>query len=207
MKASMVTVAVSLGDPARSLQLEALLSAASMITLCADVPAGTRPPLERRRRSRARLSPMEQAWARSRRLRPQVLLTSLGCCTAEGGRFLAGLQTRCPQTRVLLLADEPVESAARSMAGIEPQAGQTAISEPDRLSAIPAAQFQLSRDELIFQALQRGAQGVIEGPPELAQVERAAAALIRNEAWVPRRLLTRMLLTVQSQTRVQACIL
>lgn len=205
----MVTVAVGLTDPVRRVQLENLLSSAPRIRLCVDTPARTRPLVERRRCSRGLLSPLEQAWARSRRLRPQVLLASLGLCTAEDGRFLSGLQADCPKTRILLLADSLDEATGPGGLSAEQNTMERPLASPaSPVSSGFQAEDQTGKDKtpeldaLIFQALQRGAHGVItaDASDNRAHLERAALAVHHGEAWVPRRLLTRMLQQVQAAT-------
>jgi DNA-binding NarL/FixJ family response regulator len=93
-------------------------------------------------------------------LKPRILLFSLDLCSDAECSLLDVLRRDCPSTRVVLLADHPVE------------------------------------EEQLVQALATGARGYLDYETCERHLAKALHCVDRGEAWVPRRMLGKMMETM-----------
>jgi DNA-binding NarL/FixJ family response regulator len=91
------------------------------------------------------------------RLKPHVLLFSLGLCTDAECSLLRALCRECPATRVVLLAEHSVQ------------------------------------EDLLVHALAIGARGYLEHGVVERQLAKAVHGVNRGEAWVPRKMLGKIM--------------
>lgn len=113
---------------------------------------------ERRLSSRANMTAIEDVTARTRRLSPRILLVNLKQCTEADGALLESLRRECPDTLVVLLAEESDQ-----------------------------------QEEQIMQALAKGARGYLGFEADPMLVSKAAQVIDRGEAWVPRKMLGKIM--------------
>lgn len=156
----MQPIAVAIADPDRGRQtkFEHSLQAEQGIRVLTNVASNEGDMASNRRlKPRTSISSIEEAVARVRRLNPRVLLANLNQCLDADCAMLVSLRRECPETLVVLLADETV------------------------------------REDQVMQALASGARGCLSGesaPPYLSKV---VHAVDRGEAWVPRRMLGKIM--------------
>lgn len=91
------------------------------------------------------------------RLKPRILLFSLGLCTDAKCALLRALCRECPATHVVLLADHSVQ------------------------------------EDLLVYALAIGARGYLEHGVVERQLAKAVRGVNRGEAWVPRKMLGKIM--------------
>ena len=174
-----ITIAISDDDRQRRQQLEQRLRAQQELEVLTDA-ASACPSQERRLRSRVRLHPLDNALARSERLQPRVLLASLEQCVA--GPFISQLQHRCPETRVLILADG---------------------GQPQRPAHVPAAQA-IHLDAQLLDGLASGACGCLASDSSSQHISQAVRSVERGETWVPRRLLGPLMARLRAAVPLEA---
>ena len=153
-----ITVAIADADRGRQTRFEHSLQGEQGIRVLTNVSSSAGDMASNRRlKPRTSISAIENTVARVRRLSPRVLLANLNQCLDADCAMLVSLRRECPETLVVLLADEPV------------QEGQ------------------------VMQALANGARGCLsheEAPPYLSRV---VHVVDRGEAWVPRRMLGKIM--------------
>lgn len=113
------------------------------------------------------VSKTEGAVARVRQLSPRVLLADLKQCTDADGAMLRSLRHACPDTLVVMLADESAQ-----------------------------------QEDLIIQALAGGARGYISLETEPILVSKAVQVIDRGEAWIPRKMLGKIMDQVLNALRL-----
>ncbi|MBI5891266.1 MAG: response regulator transcription factor [Nitrosomonadales bacterium] len=111
-----VTVAVADVDRHRRAEYERLLHGEDGITLLSNVGPnnGERNDhtfANRRREQRTDISACENEVARIKRLRPAVMLVNLDVCADENHALLLSLRCVCPESRIVLLADDTVQES------------------------------------------------------------------------------------------------
>ncbi|MES1981112.1 MAG: DNA-binding response regulator [Pseudomonadota bacterium] len=112
---------------------------------------------ERRLTPRGNISAVEEVVARTRRLNPRILLAYLNQCTDAGCAMLVSLRRECPETLVVLLADES------------------------------------AHEDQVMLALAKGARGCVNPKADPTHFSRAAQMIDRGEAWVPRKMLGKIM--------------
>lgn len=153
-----VTVAIADPDPGIQTEFEHSLQGAQGIKVLTNVASSEGDVVNNRRlKPRTSISPIEDAVARVRRLNPRVLLASLNQCIDADCAMLETLRRECPETLVVLLADETV------------------------------------REEQVMQALASGARGCLSRESAQYDLSKAVHVVERGEAWVPRRLLGKIM--------------
>ena len=108
-----ITVAIADEDVERRTRFERVLLGAQGIRVLTNTPGEGRITQERRRNPRTDISTAADVVARSRRLNPRILLANLQQCTDEGCAMLSSLRRECPETLVVLLADESPDQEER----------------------------------------------------------------------------------------------
>lgn len=104
-----ITVAIADTNRERQASLERSLQGEEGISVLADIASGASEMSSNRRlESRSKISTIENAVARIRRLSPRILLANLNQSLAADCSLLVSLRRECPETLVVLLADEPV---------------------------------------------------------------------------------------------------
>jgi DNA-binding NarL/FixJ family response regulator len=104
-----ITVAIADADRGRQVRFEHALQSEEGIRVLTNVVSNTSDIQNNRRlKPRANISTLEDTVARVRRLKPRVLLANMEQCLDEDCAMLVSLQRECPETLVVLLADEPV---------------------------------------------------------------------------------------------------
>lgn len=157
-----ITVAIADTDHARQTRVEHSLRGEQGIKILTNVTSSTSDiTRERRLKSRSNISPIENFVARVRRLSPRVLLANLEECLEADCAMLVSLRRECPDTVVLLLADEA------------------------------------AREEQIIKALANGARGCLGRGMPLDYFSKAVHVVDRGEAWVPRKMLGKIMDEVQ----------
>jgi DNA-binding NarL/FixJ family response regulator len=109
-----VTVAIADVDHGRRATYEHILQDEPGITLLANVASSHESSkvlrlVDRRIKPRVNVSPSENEVARIKRLKPMVLLVNLDMCADEDYALLLSLRCECPETIVVLLADDSVQ--------------------------------------------------------------------------------------------------
>jgi len=112
---------------------------------------------DRRLTPRVNITAVEDVVARTRRLNPRILLANLNQCTDEGCAMLVSLRQECPETLVVLLADESAQ------------------------------------EDQIMLALAKGARGCVNPKSDPTHFSKAAQMIDRGEAWVPRKMLGKIM--------------
>lgn len=111
-----ITVAIADEDAGRRARFEHSLQSEQDIKVLTNVSTSelgvTR---NRRRKPRTNITAIEDVVARTRRLNPRILLASLKQCTEENGAMLVSLRHECPETLVVLLADESAKQEEQIM--------------------------------------------------------------------------------------------
>jgi len=111
-----ITVAIADDDGGRRARFERSLQSEQGIHVLADVATSEGGMAGNRRLSpRANISAIENVVARIRRLKPRVLLADMKQCTDEDCAMLVSLRRECPDTLVVLLADESPQQEERVM--------------------------------------------------------------------------------------------
>ena len=104
-----ITVAIADTDPGRQTKFEHSLQGELGIRVLTNVASSESDVVNNRRlKPRTSISAIEDAVARVRRLNPRVLLASLNQCLDADCAMLVSLRRECPETRVVLLADETI---------------------------------------------------------------------------------------------------
>lgn len=98
-----ITIAISDDNHQRRQQLERRLGNQRELIVLSDAPSRC-PSQERRLRSRVRMSTADNTIARSQRLQPRVLLTSVEQLSSSQGQLIQALQQHCPDTQVLMIS-------------------------------------------------------------------------------------------------------
>ena len=154
-----ITVAIADEDAGRRARFERSLQGEQGIRVLTNVKTSevgiTR---NRRRTPRANTTAIDDMIARTRRLNPRILLANLKQCTEADGAMLVSLRHECPETLVVLLADESDQ-----------------------------------QEEQIMQALARGARGYLNFKADPILVSKALHVIDRGEAWVPRKMLGKIM--------------
>ena len=154
-----VTVAIADEDAGRRVRLEHALQGKQGVRVLTNVAtSGSGVTRNRRRKSRFGMTPVDDMVARIRRLNPRILLVNLNQCSDEDGEMLLSLGRECPETRVILMADESAQ-----------------------------------REEQIVLALAKGARGYLDFEADPILISKAVQVIDRGEAWVPRRMLDRLM--------------
>jgi len=174
-----ITIAISDDNRQRRQQLEQRLSEQCELKVLTDA-ASTCPSQERRLRSRVRLNPLDNALARSERLKPRVLLASLEQCAAT--QFISQLQRRCPDTRVLILADSGHAQAPTHA----------------------ATSYAIQRDAQLLDSLASGACGCLTSDSSSQHISQAVRSVEHGETWVPRRLLGPLMARLRAAAPLEA---
>lgn len=153
-----ITVAIADADRERQTKFEHSLQSEQGIRVLTNVASSKNDMASNRRhKPRTSISVIEDAVARVRRLNPRVLLANLNQCMDADCAMLVSLRRECPETLVVLLADEAV------------------------------------REDQIIQALASGARGCLSGESALSSLSKAVHVVDRGEAWVPRRMLGKIM--------------
>ena len=154
-----ITVAIADEDAGRRAKLERALQSEQGVRVLTNVAtSGSGVTRNRRRQSRQGMTAVEDAVARVRRLNPRILLVNLNQGTSADGEMLLSLGRECPETMIILMADE---------------------SQP--------------QEEQIVQALSKGARGILDFDADPILITKAVQVIDRGEAWVPRRMLGRLM--------------
>ena len=158
----MLTVAIADIDRDRRAGYERLLHGEEGITLLSSFGQckGSRNDhtfANRRREQRINMSACEDEVARIKRLKPGVMLVNLDIGGEEHHELLLSLRSECPESNIVLLADDSVH------------------------------------ENKILQALEIGARGYLNYAAALVHLPMALRAVGRGEAWVPRKMLGRIL--------------
>jgi len=104
-----ITVAIADTDRGRQTKFEHSLQGEQGIRVLTNVASSEGDVVNNRRlMPRTSISAIEDAVARIRRLSPRVLLANLSQCMDEDCAMLVSLRRECPETRVVLLAEETV---------------------------------------------------------------------------------------------------
>lgn len=111
-----VTVAIADADHARRAKYERLLQGEIGITLLTNVASSTEARndsefVNRRLKPRTDVTAKEDEVARIKRLKPLVLLVNLDLCTDEDYALLLSLRRECPETLMVLLADDSIQES------------------------------------------------------------------------------------------------
>ncbi|MBU1424392.1 MAG: DNA-binding response regulator [Gammaproteobacteria bacterium] len=157
-----VTVAVADVDRDRRVAYERLLHGEEGITLLSNAGPnnGDRNDhafANRRREQRTDVSACENEVARLKRLKPSVMLVSMDMGEDEDHALLLSLRCVCPESHIVLLADDAVY------------------------------------DSKILQALAIGARGYLKHETAELHISKAVQVVGRGEAWVPRKMLGRIM--------------
>lgn len=154
-----ITVAITDENGERCAKFEHLLQAEQGIKVLANVRTNevdrTR---ERRFTPRANITAIEDMVAKVRRLNPRILLANLKQCTDADCAMLVSLRRECPETLVVMLADESDQ-----------------------------------QEDQVMQALAKGARGYLDIKSAPAYISKAVYVIDRGEAWVPRKMLGKMM--------------
>ena len=111
-----VTVAIADVNRDRRAGYERLLHGESGITLLSNVGLDGEDRnyhafVNRRHKQRTNISASENEVARIKRLKPIVMLVSLDLCADEDHALLLALRSECPESRIVLLADDAVHES------------------------------------------------------------------------------------------------
>lgn len=157
----MQTITVSIADAngARCSKFEHLLQGEQGIRVLANAATKQGDMTGNRRLApRTDITVVEDMVARIRRLNPRVLLANMKQCTDADCEMLVTLRRECPETLVVLLADE-----------------------------------SLQQEDRVVQALARGARGYLNLDSDSPQISKIIQAIDRGEAWVPRKMLGKLM--------------
>jgi len=111
-----ITVAIADDDGGRRARFEHSLQAEQGIHVLADVVTSPdEMTANRRLGTRTNMSAIDNLVARIRRLKPRVLLADMKQCTDADCAMLVSLRRECPETLVVLLADETEPQEERVM--------------------------------------------------------------------------------------------
>lgn len=109
MSMQSITVAIADTNCERKASLERSLQSEEGISVLADIASDANViSINRRIKSRSKISTIENAVARIRRLSPRILLANLNQSLDADCSLLVSLRRECPETLVVLLVDEPV---------------------------------------------------------------------------------------------------
>ncbi len=154
-----ITVAIAEEDGSRRAKFEHSLQEVQGIKVLTNVATSEGNMTKNRRlKPRTNITAIEDAVARIRRLNPRVLLANLKQCTDADCSMLLSLRHECPQTLVVLLADE---------------SGQ--------------------QEDRVMKALAIGARGYLSGEADSNYLSKAVHVIDRGEAWVPRKMLGKIM--------------
>lgn len=108
-----ITVAVADTNRDRRVQYECFLQSQLGIKLLANSTSNKEADndptfVDRRHKPRTDISASEDEVARIKRLKPLVLLVNLNLCTDEDYTLLLSLRCECPETLIVLLADDSI---------------------------------------------------------------------------------------------------
>jgi DNA-binding NarL/FixJ family response regulator len=155
-----ITVAIADEDEGRLAKFESSLQDAKDIKVLTNIPTTALDKTEdRRAKPRTNITHIENAVARVRRLKPRVLLANLKQCTDSDCSMLLSLRHECPETLVVLLADESKK---------EDESTQ--------------------EEDLVMRALAIGARGYLSPEADAHYVSKAVHVIDRGEAWVSRKM-------------------
>lgn len=111
-----ITVAIADDDGGRRARYEHTLQGEQGIQVLADAVTCAGDMSSNRRLSpRSNMTAIENVVARIRRLKPRILFADLKQCTDEDCAMLVSLRRECPETLVVVLADESVQQEDRVM--------------------------------------------------------------------------------------------
>lgn len=111
-----ITVAIADEDADRRAKFEQSLQGEQGIKVLTNVTTSEGGMTKNRRlKPRTNITAIEDAVARIRRLNPRILLANLKQCTDADCAMLESLRRECPETLVVLLADESVQQEDRVM--------------------------------------------------------------------------------------------
>jgi len=164
-----ITVAIADEDEERRTRFERSLQGEQDIRLLTNRTAEGRISQDRRLRSRANITRIDDVVARSRRLKPRILFASLQQCTDANCSMLSSLRSECPETLVVMLADESDQ-----------------------------------HEERILQALASGARGYLNPGVDALHISKAVRVIDRGEAWVPRKMLGKIMDQVLHRSYVRS---
>ncbi len=103
-----ITVAIADANAERRTKLELALQKQHHVKILTNLPgSGSGSTRNRRRAPRCNQTVVDDLIARTRRLQPRVLLVNLYHCIEQNGELLNNLRQACPETRVILLTDNP----------------------------------------------------------------------------------------------------
>ena len=111
-----ITVAIADEDSERRAKFEnSLQGEEGIIVLKNATTSEGEMTIDRRLNPRTSNSAIDNVVARIRRLNPRILLADLKQCAEEDCAMLVSLRRDCPETLVVLLADESVQQEDRVM--------------------------------------------------------------------------------------------
>lgn len=154
-----ITVAVFDQNVGRRAKFEHLLQGEQSIKLLLNPKSNEGDMIKNRRLiPRTNISPAEDMVAGIRRLNPRILFVNIKQCIEEDCAMLMSLRRECPQTLVVLLADESVQE-----------------------------------ENQVLHALASGARGYLNFEAESLHLSKAVHVIDRGEAWVPRKMLGKII--------------
>jgi len=111
-----VTVAIADEDAGRRTKFENCLQGEEDIMVLKNATTSEgEMTIDRRLNPRKNISAIDNIVAMIRRLNPRILLANLKLCTDEDCAMLLSLRRECPETLVVLLADESVQQEEQVM--------------------------------------------------------------------------------------------
>jgi len=111
-----ITVAIADEDGGRRAKFEHSLQGEQGIKVVTNVTTSEGDMTKNRRlKPRTNITAIEDMVARIRRLNPRILLANLKQCTDGDCAMLVSLRRECPETLVVLLADESVQQEDQVM--------------------------------------------------------------------------------------------
>jgi len=111
-----ITVAIADEDAERRAKFENSLQGEEGIMVLKNATTSEgEMTIDRRLNTRTSISAIDNVVARIRRLNPRILLANLKQCTDADCAMLVSLRRECPETLVVLLADESVQQEDRVM--------------------------------------------------------------------------------------------
>ncbi|MGO8754714.1 MAG: DNA-binding response regulator [Gallionellaceae bacterium] len=167
-----IAVAISDENVGRRAKLENLLHGEPGIKILTNVKSNENDmSKDRRLIPRANITVVEDRVARVRRLNPRILFADISQCIDADYAMLESLRRECPQTLVVLLADESDQ-----------------------------------QEDQLIRALASGARGYLDVKAEKFNLDLSKAAHVvdRGEAWVPRKMLGRIMNEVSQWCQISS---
>ncbi|MGA8146848.1 MAG: DNA-binding response regulator [Gallionellaceae bacterium] len=154
-----ITVAISDQNVGRCAKFEHLLQYEQGIQILVNAKSNEDDMIrDRRLMPRINITAAEDMVARICRLKPRVLFANIKQCIEADCAMLMTLRHECPDTLVVLLADESVQE-----------------------------------EDQVLRALASGARGYLDLEAESSNLSKAVRVIDRGEAWVPRKMLGKIM--------------